>query len=118
MDKKTKDIYRIDATNQILGRLATKIATILMEKNKPFYVPYKKQSKLIIVKNVKKIKISGKKLSKKVYYRHTGYPGKLKKIKISEIFKKKPEKILKNTILGMLPKNKLRAKMIKQVKFE
>lgn len=116
--KKEKNVYEIDATGKTLGRLASEIAIILMEKNKPSYLPYKKEEKLVIVKNVDKIKITGKKLREKMYYRHSGYPGHLKERKMIEIFKKSPAEVLKRAIFGMLPKNKLRKQMIKQVKFE
>ncbi|MCD6470937.1 50S ribosomal protein L13 [bacterium] len=118
MEKEKKNIYRIDASGKALGRLASEIAVILIEKNKPSYLPYKKEGNLVIVENVDKMKITGKKLWKKIYYHHTGYPGHLKQKKMIEIFKENPAEILKRAIFGMLPKNKLRKQMIKQVKFE
>jgi large subunit ribosomal protein L13 len=71
-----------------------------------------------LVKNVDKIKLTGKKLEKKKYYRHSGYLGGLKEIPLEKLFKEKPEEVLKRAVLGMLPKNRLRKKMIKRLKFE
>lgn len=110
--------YTIDASGKILGRLAAEIAVLLRGKNMPGYLPYKDEGALVIVKNVDKIVISGKKMENKSYYRHSGYPSGLKKISMKSVFKKRPAEVLKRAIFGMLPKNKLREKQIKRLKFE
>jgi len=115
MERKT---HLIDATGRVLGRLATQIAILLRGKYKPDFVPYKDMGDFVIVKNVDRIKVTGKKLEKKIYYRHTGYLGGLKKISLKKIFEKDPGKVLKMAVYGMLPKNKLREKQIKRLKIE
>lgn len=108
----------IDASNQSLGRLASKIAILLQGKDKPNFDPSKDEGKIVIVKNVDKIKITGKKKETKKYYFHSGYLGGLKEIKLKEMLKKDPKKLLQLAVLGMLPKNKLRKKRIQRLKFE
>ena len=115
MERKT---FTIDATNKVLGRLATEIATLLRGKNKPDFVPYKDSGDFVIVKNINKIEITGRKFEKKIYYHHTGYLGGLKKTPLEKFFEKDPAEILKKAVFGMLPKNKLRAKQIKRLKIE
>lgn len=107
---------RIDATNKILGRLASEIAKILQGKHKANFLPYKKCKEVIEVVNVDKIKITGKKLKDKIYWRHSGYPGGLKKVTLKELFEKDPGEVLKRAVLGMLPKNRLRRQRIKRLK--
>ncbi len=113
-----RKVHYIDARGEILGRLAAKIAILLMGKHKPSYRPNLDMGDVVVVKNVDKIKVTGKKMEKKVYYWHTGYLGGLKSIKLKDLFKKDPRLVLKKAVLGMLPKNKLRAKRIKRLKFE
>ena len=108
----------IDATGKVLGRLATEIVILLRGKHKPDFVPYKNMGDIVIIKNVKKIKITGKKMEQKKYYRYSGYPGGLKEIPLKRLFKEKPEEVLKKAVYGMLPKNKLRDQQIKKLKFE
>ncbi|MBM3250841.1 MAG: 50S ribosomal protein L13 [Candidatus Nealsonbacteria bacterium] len=108
----------IDATNKVLGRLATEIAILLRGKHKPDFAPNKDIGDFVIVKNIGKIKLTGRKFEQKVYYRHTGYLGGLKKTSFKELFKREPGEVLKRAVFGMLPKNKLRAKQIKRLKFE
>lgn len=108
----------IDAKNQKLGRLASKIALILQGKNKASFSPEKEGEEEVIVKNVDKISIDKKKLENKVYWRHSGYPGGLKKITLKELFEKDPREVLKRAVWGMLPKNKLRKRRIKKLKFK
>ena len=115
MERKT---HTIDADNKILGRLATQIAILLRGKHRPDFVPYKDMGDIVIIKNVKKIKLSKKKMEQKKYYRYSGYPGGLKETPLKVLFKKKPSEVLRKAVLGMLPKNKLRAKQIKHLKFE
>lgn len=115
MERKT---HAIDATDKVLGRLATEIARFLTGKDKPNFRPDKDLGDYVIVKNVAKIRLTGKKLEKKIYYRHSGYLGHLKEIPLKKLFAEKPAEVLKRAVFGMLPKNKLRAKMIKRLKIE
>lgn len=115
MERKT---HTIDATGKVLGRLASQITIFLRGKHKPNFLRYKDRGDFVIVKNIERIKITGKKLEKKRYYRHSGFLGGLKEIPLKKIFVRNPAKILKKAVWGMLPKNKLRAKMIKRLKIE
>jgi len=115
MERKTSTI---DATDKILGRLASQIAALLQGKQKSNFDPSKDMGDFVIVKNIKRIKFSGQKLKKKKYYTHSRYLGGLKQQTLEEIFRKDPTEILKMAVSGMLPKNKLRKKMLKRLKFE
>lgn len=109
--------YLIDATDQILGRIAVRIADILRGKDKPSFVPYSSDGgEKVVVINAKGIKLSGKKFEQKTYFRHSLYPGGLKKEKVEDLFKKNPEEIVRRAVYGMLPKNKLRERFIKKLK--
>ena len=110
--------YHIDAQNRILGRLASEIAKILQGKQHPSFEPRLEGKDKVIIRNASKIKVSGRKFEQKIYYRHTGYIGHLKKRKYSEKFKKNPAEILRRAVYMMLPKNKLRAKRIKRLLIE
>jgi large subunit ribosomal protein L13 len=113
-----RETHIIDASGKVLGRLATQVAILLMGKQKPDYDPSRDMGDFVIVKNIDKIKISGKKLEKEKYYRHSGYLGGLKEIPIKKIFQEKPEFLFKKAVYGMLPKNRLRKRMIKRLKFQ
>lgn len=113
-----RETHTIDAKNKTLGRLASKIAILLQGKHKENFDPAKDMGDFVVVKNVEKMKISGQKLEKKKYYRHSGFLGGLREIKMKEIFQKNPEKILKMAVSGMLPKNRLRKKRLKRLKFQ
>ena len=115
MERKT---HTIDASGKVLGRLATEIANLLRGKNKPDFVPYRDMGDFVVVKNVAKLKITGKKMEQKKYFHHSGYLGGLKEVPFKKIFKTNPDEILKKAVFGMLPKNKLRAEQIKRLKFE
>lgn len=108
--------YIIDAKNKILGRLATKLSQCLRGKNKTQYTPNINMGDYIIVLNVNKIILTGKKKNKKIYYHHTGYPGGIKKIYFKNMLKYKPENILKKAVKGMLPKGPLGYKMLNKLK--
>jgi len=110
--------YVIDAKNKNLGRLASEIAVILQGKKSPKYEPRLKGSDKVIVRNLSQMKISGKKYFQKVYYKHTGPLGHLKTRKYREVFSKNPVWILRHSVNLMLPKNKLRAKRIKNLIIE
>lgn len=97
----------IDATGLTLGRLATKVATILRGKNKPQYTPHVDTGDFVIVTNASKIKMTGTKAEKKTYYHHTGYVGGLKSETFEEAMAKHPERVVEKAVQGMLPKNTL-----------
>ena len=99
--------YLIDAENEVLGRLATKIANILRGKNKPEYTPHVDTGDFVIVINAEKVVLTGKKETDKKYYHHTGYPGGLKSASVKEVREKAPEKLIENAVRGMLPHNTL-----------
>ncbi len=108
--------YIVDATDKIVGRLATQIATILRGKNKPVYTPHVDTGDFVIVINAEKVKFTGNKLDKKMYYRHTGYMGGLKEIPAKELLEKNPEEIIRHAVKGMLPKGRLGRKLLKKLK--
>lgn len=108
--------YVIDAQEQSLGRLATKIAVILKGKNKVSFIPHLDNGDYVIVTNCDKFKVTWKKLTDKMYYRHTGYLGGLKEISLEDLLEKKPTKALEFAVNGMLPKNKLRKEMLSRLK--
>jgi large subunit ribosomal protein L13 len=112
----TRDWYLVDAENQVLGRIATQIANILRGKNKPTYTPSVDTGDFIIVVNAEKIALTGKKLSDKVYYSHSGYPGGIKSITAGKLLDKKPEDLIRIAVKGMLPKNKLARHMLNKLK--
>ena len=108
--------YVIDAKGLTLGRLATKISVILMGKNKASYVPFLDNWDYVIVLNCDKVAVTGKKMTDKTYYSHSGYLWGLKEIDLKDLLAKKPEKVLETAVSGMLPKNKLRAPMMKRLR--
>jgi large subunit ribosomal protein L13 len=103
----TRAWYVIDATDVVLGRLAVAAATLLRGKHKPTFTPNVDGGDFVIVINAEKVAMSGDKLHKKLAYRHSGYPGGLKKRTIGEMMDKHPDRVVEKAILGMLPKNKL-----------
>ena len=113
MERKT---YTIDANGRILGRIAVQVANLLRGKKKADFVPYKDMGDIVIVKNIKNLKVSGKKADQKVYRHHTGYLGNLKEVPYKKIFEKNPGEVLKKAVWGMLPKNSLRKEQIKRLK--
>ncbi len=108
--------YLVDATDKILGRLAVQLADILRGKNKPIFTPHVDTGDFVIVTNAEKIRLTGKKLEKKQYYRHSGYPGGLKVRTAQELMRKKPEELIMHAVKGMLPKNRLGSKLLKKLK--
>ncbi len=108
--------YLIDATDQILGRLASKIAKLLMGKHKPEYTPSSLVGDFVIVVNADKIKVTGKKMRDKKYYFHSGYLGNLKELSLRQMMERSPERVIRLAVSGMLPKNKLRKRMLKRLK--
>ena len=116
MEKIQRKTHTIDAQGKVLGRLATEIALLLRGKHKRNFVPYLDMGDFVVVKNAKEIRLTGKKTEQKKYYHYSGYPGGLKEVPFKKILEKNPNLILKKAVFGMLPKNKLRAKMIKRLK--
>ena len=106
----------IDATNKVLGRLASEVASTIMGKSKPTYNPAVDTGDYVIVINAKKIKVTGNKLKSKNYYSHSLYPGGLKTTTLKMKLEKSPEEVIRTAVKGMLPKNKLASKVIKKLK--
>lgn len=108
--------YVVDAEGETLGRLASKIAPILRGKHKPIYTPHLDCGDFVVVINVDKVRVTGRKLDQKIYYRHSLYPGGLKSISLRDQLSKHPDRVLLAAVRGMLPKNKLGRQMIKKLK--
>ncbi len=106
----------VDATDKILGRLAADVASILRGKTKPEYTPHTDVGDFVVIINAAKIKLSGDKLDKKMYYHHSGYMGGIKEQTAKQLLEKKPEDVIKHAIKGMLPKNSLGRAMYKKLK--
>ncbi|MBI2019545.1 50S ribosomal protein L13 [Candidatus Daviesbacteria bacterium] len=111
-----RETHTIDAKEKVLGRLATEIATILMGKKKPAFVPYLDMGDFVIVTNASKVKVTGKKSQDKLYRRHSGYPGGLREETFEKMLDRKPEFIIEHAVKGMLPNNRLGKQMIKKLK--
>jgi large subunit ribosomal protein L13 len=111
-----REWYVVDAGGKVLGRLASEIARRLRGKHKPIYTPHVDTGDFVIVVNVDKISLTGRKLTDKMYHRHTGYPGGLKSITAGKLLNEKPERLLHIAVKGMLPKNSLGRKMLKKLK--
>lgn len=107
--------YVVDAEDHTLGRLSSEIASILRGKNKPTYTPSMDTGDYVIVINAEKIKVTGKKLDQKIYYRHSDYVGGMKETTLKELLAKKPEDVIKLAVKGMLPKGPLGRQMIKKL---
>lgn len=108
--------YLIDANGKVLGRLASEIARRLRGKHKPIYTPHIDTGDFIIVVNGGKVILTGKKLTDKIYYHHSGYPGGLKKTSAGKMLEDNPVNLLRHAVKGMLPKNSLGRKMLKKLK--
>jgi large subunit ribosomal protein L13 len=106
----------VDATDQTLGRLATRIATLLEGKHKPTYSPHLDVGDHVVVLNAGKVKVTGTKLAQKVYYRHSNYPGGLKQENLATLLERKPELVIERAVKGMLPQNRLGRAMFKKLK--
>ncbi len=106
----------VDASDQILGRLATRIATLLEGKHKPIYSPHLDTGDHVVVINAAKVKVTGDKLAQKRYYRHSNYPGGLKEESLQALMARKPEMVIERAVKGMLPQNRLGRAMVKKLK--
>jgi large subunit ribosomal protein L13 len=111
-----REWFIVDAAEQTLGRLATEIALRLKGKHKPEYTPHVDTGDYIVVINADKIRVTGKKTTDKMYYRHTGYPGGLRSISFDKLLDHKPEMIIEQAVKGMLPKNPLGRDMYRKLK--
>lgn len=111
-----RDWHLVDAEGQVLGRLASEIARRLRGKHKAIYTPHVDTGDFVVVVNAEKVSLTGKKLTDKTYYHHTGYPGGIKSVTAGKMLKEKPERLLYIAVKGMLPKNSLGRKMLKKLK--
>ncbi len=117
---KVSDIERkwhvIDASGKTLGRLATEAAVLLKGKHKPMYTPHLDVGDFVVVVNADKIEVTGKKLTQKIYYRHSNYPGGLKSVSLEKMLETHPTRAVEHAVKGMLPHNRLGAAMFKKLK--
>jgi len=117
---KASDIKRewhvVDASDQILGRMATRIASLLMGKHKPLFARNMDVGDFVVVLNADKVRVTGGKEKKKVYYRHSGYPGGLKSVSLEKVMATNPARVIEHAVKGMLPKNRLQARMMKRLR--
>ncbi|MGC1795717.1 MAG: 50S ribosomal protein L13 [Candidatus Acidiferrales bacterium] len=111
-----KNWFVIDAEGVVLGRLATRIARLLIGKDKPTYTPHLDCGDHVVVVNAEKVKLTGNKIDQKLYRHHSGWPGGLKEIPIRTLLQRRPEEVVREAVLGMLPKNKLRARRAKKLR--
>jgi len=117
---KASDIKRewhvVDASDKVLGRLATRIASLLIGKHKPIFSRHLDTGDYVVVINAEKVRVTGNKEKKKMYYRHSGYPGGLKSISLERMQETHPTRIIEYAVKGMLPQNRLRAKRMKRLR--
>ena len=106
----------VDATDKVLGRLASQIAQVLKGKHRPTYAPHMDMGDHVVVVNVEKIRVTGSKADKKVYHRHTGYPGGLRTTSFERMMEDHPDRILKKAVWGMLPNNRLGRQLLKKLR--
>ena len=112
----SRDWYVVDASDQVLGRMATQIAMRLRGKHKPIFTPHMDTGDFIVVINADKIRLTGRKTDQKVYYRHSGYPGGIRATTARRQLAIKPEEVITAAVRGMLPKNRLGRKLLKKLK--
>ncbi len=115
-DELQKDWYVVDLEDKVLGRAATEIARVLRGKHKAIYTPSVDTGDFVIVLNAEKVRLTGNKLSQKMYHRHSGYTGGLTSISAGKLLEKTPEELIKKAVKGMLPKNRLGRQMFKKLK--
>ena len=115
-DEVEREWFVVDAEGKTLGRLASEVARILRGKHKPNYSPSVDVGDYVIVINAGKIRVTGRKLDQKIYYRHSGYPGGLKQIRLRDLLARHPTRVIEHAVRGMLPKNRLGRRMFKKLK--
>jgi large subunit ribosomal protein L13 len=115
-DEVRRTWYVVDAADKVLGRFASRIARILIGKNKAQYTPHLDCGDFVVIINADKFRVTGKKLKDKIYYSHSFFPGGLKQINLENMLKKHPGRAIYHAVSGMLPKNRLRAKRLKRLK--
>ena len=115
-DEIQRDWLVMDASDQVLGRLATEVARVLRGKHKPDYTPYLDTGDFVVIVNADKVRLTGTKLEDKTYYRHSGRPGSLKSETARERLERYPERIIQSAVWGMLPKNRLGRKLLRKLK--
>lgn len=108
-------IETVDATNQTIGRCASGVATLLRGKNKASYDPSRLPDVRVHVEHAGALRVTGNKMTAKMYYRFSGYPGGLKQTQLRDLFRISPERVLKNAVANMLPKNRLRDRLLKRL---
>lgn len=117
---KASDIKRewhlIDASDKVLGKLATQVANLLMGKHKPMFTRHLDMGDYVVVINAEKVRVTGNKAKQKLYYRHSGYPGGFKSISLEKMLETHPARVIEHAVKGMLPQNRLRAKMMKHLR--
>ena len=106
----------IDAEGKTLGRLSSEIAVLLQGKHKPEYVPYLNTGDFVVVINAEKVRVTGKKLQQKMYYRHSGYPGGLRERTLAEVLERTPTRVIEHAVKGMLPKSAIGRRMMSRLK--
>jgi len=112
----TRDWYVVDADGQVLGRLAAQVARVLRGKHKPIYAPHVDTGDFVIIVNAAKVALTGQKREQKIAYRHSGYPGGLKRMPYTDLLEKRPERAVEKAIKGMLPHNTLGRQMLSKLK--
>ncbi len=117
---KAADIKRewhvIDASDKVLGKLATQAANLLMGKHKPIFCRHLDVGDFVVVINAEQVRVTGNKASQKLYYRHSGYPGGLKSVSLEKMMQTHPTRVIEHAVKGMLPQNRLRARMMKRLR--
>jgi large subunit ribosomal protein L13 len=111
-----RDWYVVDAENKTLGRLATQIADVLRGKRKPTYTPHVDVGDFVIVVNAEKVAVTGDKREKKLYWRHSGYPGGIRSRTLGDLLEKRPEEVIRRAVKGMLPRNRLARQQLRKLK--
>lgn len=115
-DEAERNWVLVDAKDQVLGRLAADVASILRGKTKPTYTPFIDVGDFVVIVNAEKVRLTGRKMEQKMYYRHSGYMGGLKERTARQVMEKRPEEIIRHAVKGMLPKNSLGRSMFKKLK--
>jgi large subunit ribosomal protein L13 len=111
-----REWHVIDASDKVLGRLATQVANLLMGKHKPIFCRNLDTGDFVVIINADKVRVTGNKAKQKLYYRHSGYPGGLKSVSLEKMMQTNPARVIEHAVKGMLPHNRLGAKMVKKLK--